>query len=100
MCVVNKHFEFLEFIFNYAYVELQYDEIHLIFTAGSVCWCGVCSRVVLGLGPWSDCVVVLVPYVDAVVAVTVMRVLLFVLHVCMLRECEGARVTAKLEWGM
>ena len=33
---------------------------------------------------------------DAVVAVTVMRVLLFVLHVCMLRECEGARVTAML----
>ena len=31
----------------------------------------------------------MVPYVDAVVAVTVMRVLLFVLHVCMLRECEG-----------
>ena len=30
----------------------------------------------------------MVPYVDAVVAVTVMRVLLFVLHVCMLRECE------------
>ena len=26
---------------------------------------------------------------DAVVAVPVMRVLLFVLHVCMLRECEG-----------
>ena len=35
--------------------------------------------------------VVVVPYVDAVDAVTVMRVLLFV---CMLRECEGARVTA------
>ena len=31
----------------------------------------------------------MVPYVDAVVAVTVMHVLLFVLHVCMLRECEG-----------
>ena len=31
----------------------------------------------------------MVPYVDAVVAVTVMRVLLFVSHVCMLRECEG-----------
>ena len=31
----------------------------------------------------------MVPYVDAVVPVTVMRVLLFVLHVCMLRECEG-----------
>ena len=31
----------------------------------------------------------MVPYVDAVVAVIVMRVLLFVLHVCMLRVCEG-----------
>ena len=34
----------------------------------------------------------MVPYVDAVVAVTVMRVLLFLLRVRMLRECEGARV--------
>ena len=42
----------------------------------------------------------MVPYVvGAVVAVTVMHVLLFVLHVCMLRECEGARVTAMLVWG-
>ena len=38
----------------------------------------------------------MVLYVDAVVAVTVMRVMLFVLHVSMLRECEGARVTAVL----
>ena len=38
----------------------------------------------------------MVPYVDAVVAVTVMCVLLFVLHVCMLRECEGSRLTAML----
>ena len=29
----------------------------------------------------------MVPYVDEVV--TVMRVLLFVLHVCLLRECDG-----------
>ena len=29
---------------------------------------------------------------------TVMRVLLFVLHVFMLRECEGARVTEMLVW--
>ena len=36
----------------------------------------------------------MVPYVDAVVGMTVMRVLLFVLHVC-----EGARLTAMLEWG-
>ena len=39
----------------------------------------------------------MVTNVDAAVAVTVMRVLLFVLHVCMLRECDRARV---LVWGM
>ena len=38
----------------------------------------------------------MVPYVDVVVAVTVMRVLFFVLHVCMLRECKGASVTEML----
>ena len=42
----------------------------------------------------------MVSYVDAVVAVTVMRVLLFVLRVYMLRECEGARVTTMLVWVM
>ena len=42
----------------------------------------------------------MVPYVDAVVAVTVMCVLLFVLHVCMLRECDAARLMAMLEWRM
>ena len=40
----------------------------------------------------------MVPSVDAVLGVTVMRVLLFVLYVCMLRECEGARATAILVW--
>ena len=35
----------------------------------------------------------------AVVTVTVMHVLLFVLHVCVLGECEGAKVTAVLVWG-
>ena len=36
------------------------------------------------------CEVVVVPYVvSAVVAVTVMHVLLFVLHVCVLCECES-----------
>ena len=52
---------------------------------------------------WSVCEVlyiVVVPYVDAVVAVTVMRVLLFVLHVCLLRECDGVRLTTMLVWGM
>ena len=42
----------------------------------------------------------MVPYVDAAVDVTVMRVLLFVLHVCLLRECNGARLTEMLVWGM
>ena len=41
----------------------------------------------------------MVPYVDAVVAVTVMRVLLFVLHVCIMRECDVTRLTAMLVWG-
>ena len=39
--------------------------------------------------PWSVCEVVLVPFVDVVVAV--MSILLFVLDVGMLRECEGNR---------
>ena len=42
----------------------------------------------------------MVRYVDEVVAVTVMRVLLFVLHVCLLRECDGVRLAAMLVWGM
>ena len=42
----------------------------------------------------------MVPYVDEVVPVTVMHVLLFVLHVCLLRECDGVRSTAMLVWGM
>ena len=50
MCVVNKQFEILEFVSESVYVDLQYDEISLTFTAGSVCLCGISSpRVVLGL---------------------------------------------------
>ena len=50
MCVVNKQFEFLEFVFDSVYVDLQYDEISLAFTAGSVSLCCVCSHVdVFGL---------------------------------------------------
>ena len=48
MCVVNKQFELIEFVSGSVYVDLQYDEISLTFTA--VCLCGVCSPViVLGL---------------------------------------------------
>ena len=47
MCVLNKQFELLEFVFDYVYVDLQYDEISLTSTAGSVSlWC-VCSYVVV-----------------------------------------------------
>ena len=42
MCVVNKQFELLEFVFDSVYVDLQYNEISLTFTAGSVSLCCVC----------------------------------------------------------
>ena len=97
MCVVNEQFELIEFVFDSVYVDLQYDEISITFTAGSVSLCFVCGHVVpFGLSVRLSGV----PYVDAVVDVTVMRVLLFVLHVCLLRECDGARLTAMLVvWG-
>ena len=45
-CVVNKQFELLE-VFYSVYVDLQYDEISLTSTAGSVSlWC-VCSNMVV-----------------------------------------------------
>ena len=50
MCVVNEQFELIEFVFDSVYVDLQYDEIYLTFSARSVCLCGGCSPVVvLGL---------------------------------------------------
>ena len=49
---------------------MQYNEIYLTFTAGSVSLCCACGRI------WSVCEFVVVPYVDEVVAVAVMRVLL------------------------
>ena len=40
MCVMNKQFELLEFVFDSVYVDLQYDEISHNSTAGSVSlWC-------------------------------------------------------------
>ena len=38
MCVVNKQFELLMFVFNSVYVDRQYGEIPLTFTDGFV-WC-------------------------------------------------------------
>ena len=48
MCVVNKQFKLLEFVFDSVYVDLQYDDISITFTAGSVSLCCVCGHV-LGL---------------------------------------------------
>ena len=47
MCVVNKQFELLEFVFDSVHVDLQYDEISFTFTVGSVSWYCVCSHVVV-----------------------------------------------------
>ena len=58
---MNKQFELLEFVFDSVYVDLQYDEISLAFTAGSVSLCCVCSHVVVcrgtlyGCGGFCDC---------------------------------------------
>ena len=41
MCGVNKQCELLEFVFESVYVDLQYDEISLTFTARPVCLCVV-----------------------------------------------------------
>ena len=49
MCVVNKQFELLEFVFISVYVDLKYNEISLTFTAASVCLCVVIHVVVLGM---------------------------------------------------
>ena len=54
MCVVNKQFERPEFVFYSVYVDLQYYEISLTFTAWSVSLCCVCGRL------WSVCEVVVV----------------------------------------
>ena len=47
MCVVNKQFELLEFVFDSVYVDLQYDKISLTFTAGSVSLYCVCGHVIV-----------------------------------------------------
>ena len=47
MCVVNKQFELLEFVFDSVYDDLQYDEISLTSTAGSVSLCCVCGHLVV-----------------------------------------------------
>ena len=60
---MNKQFDFLEFVFDSVYVDLQHDEIYLTFTAGSVSLCCVCN--LLG----SVCEAVVVPYMDPVVTV-------------------------------
>ena len=47
MCVMNKLFELLEFVFHSVYVDLQYYDMSLNFTAGYVSLCFICSHVVV-----------------------------------------------------
>ena len=49
MCVMNKQFELLEFVFDSVYVDLQYDEISLIFFLLGLCDCVVSVVVCLSL---------------------------------------------------
>ena len=60
MCVVNKQFELLAFVFDSVYVSLT-------FTYGSVSLCCVCSRGRV----WAVCCVAVVPYVDGSTVVCV-----------------------------
>ena len=48
MCVVNKQFELLEFVFDSIYVDLQYDEISFTFVYVSLC-CVYGHVVIFGL---------------------------------------------------
>ena len=72
-------------------VVISGDDVCCSVVFGTLVWVFVFSVVWSELlmtscgSPWSVCEVVVVPYVvSAVVAVTVMHVLLFVLHVCVL----------------
>ena len=93
MCVVNKHFELLEIVFNSVYVYMKYNEISLTFTVGSVCWWVVCVAMWSSLICLRGCLGTLCGCSECD-ACTV---------VCVACEyCErmwGARVTAMLVWG-
>ena len=47
MCVMNKLFELLQFVFDSVYADLQCNEISLTFTAGTVSFCCVCNHVIV-----------------------------------------------------
>ena len=87
MCVVNKKFELLEFVFDSVYVDLQCAEISLTFTAGSVCLCCVCSHVIvfgLSVGlSWYSMWMRGLPWLWYVYCC------LCCVCVCMLGECDG-----------
>ena len=47
MCVVNKQLGLLEFVFDSVYIDMQYDEISLSLTVGSVSMCCICTHLVV-----------------------------------------------------
>ena len=89
---MNKQFELLEFVFDPFMLTCSMMRFISLLLLG-MCPCGVSvvrwSSLVCLLGCRGTlCGVMCIPRIQ-VVAVTVMCVMLFVLHVCMLRECEG-----------
>ena len=88
MCVVNKQFELLEFVFDFVYVDRSMMRFLSLLLLGV--WS--CGRL------WSVCEVVVVPYMECGGCCDCDACTVVVLNVCILRECEGARVTAMLVW--
>ena len=80
---------FLEFVSESVYVDLQYDETSLTFTAGPVCLGGVSSP--CG-SPWSVCEVVVVPYVVRAVCCGNCNACTVVCVAFVLRVCGAVRV--------
>ena len=47
MCLVNKQFELLNFVFNLIYVGLKYIDISLSLLLLGLCSCGACSHAIV-----------------------------------------------------
>ena len=75
MCVVNKQFELLEFVL------IPFMLTCNIMRFLSLLLLGLCAYVV-SVVIWSVCEHVLVPYMEAVDAVTMMCVLMYCMRVC------------------
>ena len=96
MCVLKKQFELLEFVL------IPFMLTCSMMICLSLLLMDLCPSVV-SVVVWSSFVCLLgcrgTLYVDAMFAVTMMRALLLVLIVCLLRVCDGVRLTEMMVWG-